>query len=168
MNYTLRTSTSADAEAVSELVRAALTEFVAPDWEPNAREVFDSESSPERFSALLVEATFASVAVAEKQVVGVIVLPKPNLLAFLFVRRDWHKRGVAKALWEAARTHLETRHPEIKTVELNSSPQAVTAYRSLGFYPISEQFKRGGGVATRMACWLPGRALASKQPPNAA
>ena len=48
-------------------------------------------------------------------------------------------------------------------VELNSSPYAVPAYRALGFFPISEPFRRQGAVATRMACWLPGRALARAQ-----
>lgn len=164
LNYALRPSTASDSMAVSVLVRSGFEEFVAPDWEPDAREVFGTESSPDRFHKLLGEAAFASVAVVAEEIVGVIVLPQPNLLAFPFVRRDWHKQGIARALWELARHHLEACHPEVKTVELNSSPHAVAAYRALGFYPISEQFKRGGGVATRMACWLPGRALAASPP----
>jgi hypothetical protein len=43
--------------------------------------------------------------------------------------------------------------------QLNSSPYAVDAYRALGFFPISHAYKRDGAVATRMACWLPGRRL---------
>jgi hypothetical protein len=57
------------------------------------------------------------------------------------------------------RTYLEERHPDVQTVELNSSPFALAAYEALGFFPISKPFKRKGAVATRMACWLPGRAL---------
>lgn len=167
MNCVLRPSTSADADAVSALVRDAFNEFVAPDWEQEAREIFSMQSSPEQLHALLSDAAFASVALVNKEIVGVIVLPEPNLLAFLFVHRAWHKQGVARALWEAARSHLGACHPAVETVELNSSPHAVAAYRALGFYPISEQFSRSGGVATRMACWLPGRALAAK-PSNAA
>jgi GNAT superfamily N-acetyltransferase len=160
MHYALRTCTVADAQAVSKLVHRTFAEFVAPEWELSACETFGTETSPDKFCNILSEATFASVAAVEQQIVGIIVLPKPNLLSLLFVHRDWHKQGVARALWQAARTHLETHNPDVKTVELNSTPYALPAYRSLGFYPISEQFKRSGSVATRMACWLPGRALA--------
>ena len=161
MTYLLRTPTPVDASAVSALVQAAFAEFVAPDWEPQAQEVFAAESSPARFAQLLLEPAFAAVAERGEQLLGFILLPTPNLLAFLFVDGRSHRQGIAKALWQAARSHVELAFPATKTVELNSSPHAVAAYRALGFYPISEPFRRGGCVATRMACWLPGQALAS-------
>jgi len=49
--------------------------------------------------------------------------------------------------------------PEVKTVELNSTPYATLAYRALGFVPISREFEQAGCRATRMACWLPARGL---------
>ncbi|MEO5669461.1 MAG: GNAT family N-acetyltransferase, partial [Ramlibacter sp.] len=76
-----------------------------------------------------------------------------------FVAPGHLHRGIGRTLWEGARTYLEERHPETKTVELTSSPYALPAYKALGFFPISEPFHRGGAIATRMACWLPGRAL---------
>jgi len=161
MNISLRTATPADAPAVSALVQAVFGEFIAPDWEPQAREVFATESSPERFAQLLAEPAFASVAEAGERLIGFILLPTPNLLAFLFIDSSAHRQGVATALWQAARAHLEATYPAVKTVELNSSPYAIPAYKALGFYPISEPFRRGGCVATRMACWLPGQALAA-------
>ena len=165
MKLHLRQAQIADASAVAALVQAGFNEFVAPDWEPQAREVFATESSPDRFAQLLAEPAFASVAEAGERVVGFILLPTPNLLGFLFIDGRVHRQGIAKALWQAARAHIEAAHRSVKTVELNSSPYAVSAYRALGFYPISEPFKRGGCVATRMASWLPGQALAA---PNAA
>jgi ribosomal protein S18 acetylase RimI-like enzyme len=161
MNVSLRTAITADAPAVSALVQAVFREFVAPDWEPQAREVFATESSPQRFAQLLAEPAFASVAEAGERLVGFILLPTPNLLAFLFIDSSSHRQGIATALWCAARAHLEANYPAVKTVELNSSPYAVAAYKALGFYPISEPFRRGGCLATRMACWLPGQALAA-------
>jgi Acetyltransferase (GNAT) domain len=50
----------------------------------------------------------------------------------------------------------------VKTVELNSTPRAVEFYLALGFVPISAEFARGGARATRMACWLPARALGAE------
>jgi hypothetical protein len=50
----------------------------------------------------------------------------------------------------AVRAHVEERYPEVKTVELNSTPYAVSAYRAWGFFPISEPFRRAGAAAIRM------------------
>ena len=159
MEPLLRAAEASDASDISELVQSGFNEFVAPDWQAGAREVFMLESSAERFEALIPDATFAAVAESEGKLVGFILLTRPALLSFLFVHARWHRHGIAKTLWNSARMHLESEHPTVKTVELNSSPFAVGAYRALGFYPISEPFRRGGAVATRMACWLPGRAL---------
>ena len=97
------------------------------------------------------------------QIIGVLVMPRPSLVQLFFVVPGHLRRGIGRTLWEAARTHIEAQHPEVKTVELNATPYAVAAYRALGFFPISEPFRRKGAVATRMACWLPGRALAQSQ-----
>jgi len=59
------------------------------------------------------------------------------------------------------RAELEQHHPDVRTVELNSSPYAVAVYKALGFFPISKPYRRKGAVATRMACWLPGESLES-------
>lgn len=160
MKAVVRRAEVADAAAVSALVQEGFQQFVARDWEPQACDFFLAQSSAERFAASIPEAAFAAVAQGGGELAGFILLSSPSQLAFLFVRRSWLRRGIASRLWNAAREHLEAHYPTVKTVELNSSPYAVAAYRALGFYPISEPFRRAGCLATRMACWLPGRALA--------
>jgi GNAT superfamily N-acetyltransferase len=157
MKPQLRQPQIADASAISALVQAGFNEFVAADWEPQAQQVFMEQSSVERFVSLIPEAAFTAVAEIEDRIVGFVLLAQPAVLSFLFVEAAVHKRGIARLLWEAARSHVEAAHPAVKTVELNSSPHAVGAYKALGFYPISEPFRKGGCLATRMACWLPGR-----------
>jgi GNAT superfamily N-acetyltransferase len=164
MEPSIRSATVADAVAISALVQEGFAQFVAPSWEVQAQAVFVSQSTSERFTTSIPTAAFAAVAEAVDQLVGVILLPTPSLLGFLFVRAGWQRRGVASQLWESARRHLEAHHPTTHTVELNSSPYAVAAYKALGFYPISKPFRRGGCLATRMACWLPGRTLERGQP----
>jgi GNAT superfamily N-acetyltransferase len=159
MKTQLRQATPDDAQAISELVQAAFAKHVAPDWEPRAIEHFLVETSADKISAVVAGATYVAICEDQYEVLGVIVLPRPTLVQLFFVKPSHVRRGIGRALWEAARTHLALRHAEIKTVELNSSPYAVSAYEALGFFPISKQFRRAGSVATRMACWLPGRAL---------
>jgi GNAT superfamily N-acetyltransferase len=159
MKYTVRPTQPTEAEDVSALVQRGFAEFVAPDWEADAVATFMAETSGECIRKLMETATFHAVAEAQGQLLGFILMPNPSLIGLLFVRPEYLRTGIAKSLWQSARRHIETECKAIKTVELNSSPYAVSAYRALGFYPISEPFRRRGSVATRMACWLPGKAL---------
>ena len=159
MEPIVRVVSAADAELASELVQLSFMELAAGDWEPSARQVFLGESSPRALRAALQSPAYAAGAFSAGAMVGFILLPKPSLLSMLFVHPGFLRRGVAKQLWEQARAHIETTFTEIKTVELNATPNAFHFYRSVGFVPLSAEFMRGGCRATRMACWLPARAL---------
>nr|WP_283254230.1 GNAT family N-acetyltransferase [Ramlibacter paludis] len=134
-------------------------QHVAPDWEPSACEDFLRETTADKLAVAMAGATFTAVHVSVEEVTGVILMPRPTLVQLFFVAPDRLHHGIGRALWEAARTHLEEQHAEVKTVELNATPGALPAYRALGFFPISAPFRRRGAVATRMACWLPARGL---------
>jgi GNAT superfamily N-acetyltransferase len=121
------------------------------------------DTTAEKLAEPIATATFAAVYQDEGRILGVISLPRPNLVQLFFVAPTHLRRGIGRTLWEAARAHIEEKHPEVKTIELNSSLYAVSTYKALGFYPISEPFRRKGSMATRMACWLPGRALERAQ-----
>jgi predicted GNAT family N-acyltransferase len=159
MKYTIRSSQSEDAEMASALIQQSFIQLVGPDWETQAVHTFLAETSGKCIRDLISKAAFTAVAEVQGQLVGFILMPSPDLIGLLFVRPEFLRNGIAKSLWQAARHHIKTTSKEVKTVELNSTPYAVAAYRALGFYPISEPFRRGGCSATRMACWLPGEAL---------
>ena len=155
----VRPATPDDLPAIAALVQAGFIQHVAPDWEASAQRDFLKDTTAEKLAVPIGEAAFVAVYEHEAQMLGVLFMPRPTLVQLFFVAPGHLRQGIGRALWEAARVHLEEQHPEIKTVELNSSPYAVPAYRALGFFPISEPFLRRGAVATRMACWLPGRSL---------
>jgi GNAT superfamily N-acetyltransferase len=159
MKTLIRIASPEDATAISQLVQSSFRACVAPDWELEAQESFYDETTAEKLAARLRESAFAAVYEVDAKVEGVIVLPRPNLVQLCFVATEHLRHGIGGALWEAPRAHLEENHPEVKTVELNASPYAVAAYKAMGFYPISKQYRRRGWVATRMACWLPDRGL---------
>lgn len=159
----LRKASADDAQAISELVQAGFIEHIAPDWEPSAQRSFLEETEPDKLEPKLSEAAVCLVCEQHGQVLGVIFVPRPTLVQLLFVAPGHLRKGIARSLWSAVRAHLEEKHPEVTTVELNSSPYAVAAYTALGFFPISQPFRRKGAVATRMACWLPGKALEQRQ-----
>ena len=147
------------SERISELVHKSFIELCANDWEPNATQVFLEETSPVALSVALERPAFAAIENEGDAPIGFLLMPRPSLLSLLFVHPGHLRKGVAGRLWEAARGHIDSMHPETKTVELNSTPYAFRAYRALGFVPLSTEFVRRGCRVTRMACWLPARAL---------
>jgi hypothetical protein len=163
MHHSIRDARPEDAAAVSALVHASFRSHVAADWEPIAQESLLADTSTGKLAARIAESVIVLVCEDHERMLGVILLPRPNLVQLCFVAQGQLGKGIGRALWEAARARLEEQFPEVETVELNASPYAVPAYRALGFYPISAPFRRGGAVATRMACWLPGRALERKR-----
>ena len=151
-----------EATEASALVQASFMQLAAADWEPSAQSIFLFESSPEEMARKQKTAALSLGAFYEDKLVGVLLMPSPVLLAMLFVQPQQLRRGVARSLWENARSEIEKRFPSAKTVELNSTPYAYGFYRSVGFAPISAEFRVGGCRATRMACWLPARALGAE------
>lgn len=159
LQCTHRKLAEADAPAASELVHLGFTALAAGDWEPAARAVFLEESSPANLSRGIASCAYAAGAFAGSRMAGLVLMRVPARLSLLFVHPDWTRQGVGRALWEGARAHVESAHPDIHTVECNATPNAMPFYRPLGFAPISAEFRRGGCRATRMACWLPARSL---------
>jgi hypothetical protein len=67
----------------------------------------------------------------------------------------------ARQRWEQARAAVEAR-AGCANGRAERDTVGAAGLTALGFSPISEAFERRGSVATRMACWLPGRALARR------
>ena len=155
----VREATAQDIAAISRLVHASFKAHIAADWEARAQTEFLAETEPEALARRIADAALCLVHEADAEINGVILLPRPTLVQLFFVAPSGLRQGIGRKLWETARSRVEEHYAEVKTVELNSSPYAVAAYKRLGFFPISEPFLRNGAVATRMACWLPARTL---------
>lgn len=162
----IRAATPADAGGASALVQASFLALGAAGWSDAARAHMLGESTPDVLRAALERPAVALVAERGGRIVGFLLMRQPQRLDMFFVDPAHTGRGLGRALWETARARLEAEHPQLRTVELNATDHALPAYRRLGFAPISARFERGGSRATRMACWLPGRAL--QAPPDAA
>jgi len=159
MKYEIRSLISADAGEASAVVQESFLALAAAYWHPDASSCFLATTAPAPLQKRLTKMALAAGAFSEGGMAGVILMPSPSLLGALFVRPRWLRLGIGRALWESVRAQIETRFPEVNTVELNATPYAVPFYKSVGFVPLSAEFERDGQRATRMACWLPARAL---------
>ncbi len=165
MPYEIRPAVPDDAAAVSSLVHLSFQALGAVNWSPEATQRFYAESMPSALADKLEAALFGAVATGDDALAGFVMLRLPNRLDILFVHPDHLRKGIGRALWEAARAHVEAHHRDIKTIELNSTAYARPFYQSLGFVPISLEFDAKGARATRMACWLPARQLGAELRP---
>ena len=156
----------ADAPQASRLVQRSFSELAGPDWSPEARAAFLEGSLPSALAGKIRDATYSAGAFQGERMLGFLLMTTPRLLGMLFVEPAAVRRGIGRSLWELARANLEAFHPEVKTVELNTTPYAFQFYRSLGFVALSREFVIDGCRATRMACWLPGRSLQAELAPG--
>jgi GNAT superfamily N-acetyltransferase len=161
-DFSIRAVAASDAAEASALVQESFLKLASGAWESEAQQRFLADSGPEALGRKIEAAAYAAGAFSGEQVVGFLLMPTPTLLGMLFVHPSRLRQGIATRLWECARTRLESQFPQARTVELNSTPSAVGFYRARGFVPISAEFVRGGARATRMACWLPARALGAE------
>jgi GNAT superfamily N-acetyltransferase len=162
MKTILRPVTSAEMSTASALICTSFRALVAADWEPEAQSIFLGESSPEMLERKVQVAAYQLGAFIDAQLVGFLMLTSPAVLSSLFVHPEYLRQGIGRQLWEGARAHIETAFPTVKTVELNATPGAYDFYRRLGFAPISGRYVLKGARVTRMACWLPARALGAE------
>jgi GNAT superfamily N-acetyltransferase len=71
----------------------------------------------------------------EKKLVGVIALIRKNHISLLFVLKEYHRRGIAKKLFNVLADSCRMAE-EVNTITVNSSPYAVEVYHHLGFKDI--------------------------------
>lgn len=158
MKFTIRPLSPDDATAASAVVHASFQRLASNDWLPDAQQDFLQRTAPDGMAAKLASAAYAGGAfAADGAMIGLVLMPAPNLVGLLFVDPSRLRQGIAQALWAKARAHIEAAFPDVETVELNATSNALPFYCSLGFVPISLEFWRNGHRATRMACWLPAR-----------
>lgn len=161
-DFSIRAVTETDAAAAAAVVHQSFIQLASGDWGASAQQWFLADSSPEKLANKLRAAAYAAGAFAGERMVGFLLMPTPSLLGMLFVHPERLRQGIGTKLWESARERVEAAFPAVKTVELNTTPCALEFYRTIGFVPISAEFSRDGARATRMACWLPARALGAE------
>jgi GNAT superfamily N-acetyltransferase len=162
MQFEIRNLTVEYAAVASVLTNESFKKFVALDWEADAIDAFLDTVSTEAFAEILRTSAYSIGMFHNNALVGVLIMSKPTIVRMLFTHVDWMRQGIGRSLWLHARAHLESNVPDARTIELNSSPFAVSFYRSLGFTPISAEYTMKGARATRMACWLPAVALGAE------
>ncbi len=124
-----------DVDAAMALCRAVFDEFEAPSHTQEGVEEFLDYINPAWIGAALAagELILWGCFAGGDELAGVLCARPPRHISLLYVKGEYHRRGVARALVDEALAYLrglgKTDH-----VTINPTAYAVEACRRLGFY----------------------------------
>lgn len=140
----LRGATAADAEAISALVSSLLHALLADPDDVAAAEPFLATVTPDAIRGYVTGGEFRyHVVEIDGQIRGAVAIRDASHLYHLFVDERFHRRGIARRLWEAASAAArDAGNPGRFTV--NSSLVARPVYESFGFVADGEEVRKDG------------------------
>ena len=154
-SITYRMMKPADVEQVSDLVRSAFDEFIGPDYSEQGVAEFHRYADPEAFRERVRGGShFVMVAEVEGRLAGITEIRDCNHVALLFVGKQFHRRGIARALFDRALQQARVTRPGVERVTMNSSRYGVAAYEKLGFRQTGPERSVNGIVFVPMAMRL--------------
>lgn len=139
--YTIKSITGSGLREslAPDLVWRVFSEFEAPEYSDEGIEEFRKFIAPEAIERRMANRElFVWGCFDGPKIVGVIATRPPCHISLLFTDREYHRRGIAKALYETVLCHYKT-GSDYKEVTVNSSPYALEAYRRLGFRDTSAE-----------------------------
>lgn len=128
----IRLIDDADISAVAQLLRSLAEEFFLNESEADAASAFAREHNEDGIGRLIHAGMVYHVAEINGQIAGFIAVRDNKHVFHMFVDKAHHGQGIARAMWDAARTRaIEVGNPGVFTV--NSSNFAVPVYEAFGF-----------------------------------
>jgi GNAT superfamily N-acetyltransferase len=123
---TMRPATAADYPALADLLHALALVFIVPGMPVEAAATFLRENNKDAMLAHREKGHVVTVAEIAGELAGFIAIRPPGHLFHLFVAQPFQRRGVARALWCAARG-------DAARFTVNASPYAIPVYTAMGF-----------------------------------
>ncbi len=129
----IRPSRSDEYQEVSDLIREVFDLDVAPLYVPKGIEVFHAYAGAEAMRRRAGTGHTLLVAEFEGKLVGAAEIRDFNHLSLLFVDRQSQRNGIGRMLLLEVLRTCRSHNPNLKAMTVHSSPNAVEAYRRLGF-----------------------------------
>jgi ribosomal protein S18 acetylase RimI-like enzyme len=123
-----------DIPACAALLRRAAEEFILHESTPADGAVFLAEQGEDGMRGFLAQGFVYHLAEVDGELAGFIAIRERSHVYSLYVDKRFHRRGIARSLWDTARVAATgPGHPGFFTV--NASNHALPFYASLGFVP---------------------------------
>ena len=85
-----------------------------------------------------------------EEIVGTIAFRDITHISLLFVKKSYHRKGIAKELLGIAIGDIKANNPSAKEITVNSSPYGVKIYGRLGFEATDSMQEKNGILYTPM------------------
>ena len=148
--YTI--SAAADSEEIHEAFELAQDVFMmyeAPTFIKRGTDSFLSFLWGKRVKEMLENGSFRVwVCHADGVPAGMIALRENSHISLLFVKGNFHRRGIGRMLYTEAKKHALASGTKIITV--NASEYGLPFYRAMGFYETDMQLTSDGIIYTPM------------------
>lgn len=145
--YLIRKITESETDEALALALEVFMQFEAPDYKPEGvaafkRDMIENEEYIRncRQGICPIYAAFDG-----GRIIGVMGMrPNKTHINLVFVKREYHRRGVATALFRFLLEDLLRENPTLTEITLNSSPYGKPFYLHIGFIPLSEERETDG------------------------
>lgn len=132
-----------DIDAVAALLRTLAIEFIVHDSRPEQASTFLRENDRDGIAGYLARGFTYHVADDDGAIAGFIGMRERQHVFHLFVGTPWQGRGLARRLWDVART-AAFKAGAAPPFTVNASNYAVAAYERLGFVRTSPMLEKNG------------------------
>ena len=122
--YPVRRLNADEIQSALDLTWEVFLQFEAPEYSKEGIDFFRANlDDEERTRALKFYGAFDG-----DQLVGTLCMREPQHIGGFFVKADYHRKGIGRALFETMRRDYDKQQ-----FTVNSSPYAVKIYEHLGF-----------------------------------
>lgn len=142
-----------DAKQISDLLIDSAREFFADDFTESGMALFMDDCTVARLLERLRHGDRYYVAVVDDVIAGMCAVRRGNHLYSLFTDKAYHRRGIARRLWERALADI--RESGYQEVTVKASNYAAEAYERLGFVRTGAREEKKGIVSNPMTFQLP-------------
>lgn len=144
----IRDASEEDAIQMSDLMIDSARVFFADDFTRSGMALFLDDCAPATLQERIRAGDHYYVAIIDDVIAGVCAIRRGNHLYSLFTDAAFHRRGVARKLWERALRDIRDNGYEEVTVK--ASNYAVPAYERLGFVRTGPRAEEKGIVSNPM------------------
>ena len=141
MNITIDRIKDDEVESVCDLIREVFKASVAPLYSKKGVDNFLNGFTAEEYRK---NNNLVLVAHYKNEIVGVLEIKNLDHISRFFVDLNYQRRGIGKQLFKFFLDNYA--NSGSKQISVNSSPNSVDAYRSLGFSQLGEEQESKDGI----------------------
>lgn len=150
--YPIRRIKPEEVDNALALALEVFMQFEAPDYRPEGVDTFKRDIiQNDGFIADCKQGVCPIYAAFDgDKIIGIIGMRTKTHINLVFVKKEYHRQGVASAIFRFLLRDLLGENPELDEITLNSSPYGKPFYLHLGFVPLSEEKELNGIKFTPM------------------